>query len=229
MRDLPFCSPGFVLLQCRLQVSSGGVVLPLVEQVPGCQFISQSFLVDKSALPGQSDGLVIVVHNGIGVAIQNPHPLGFHQVMLVPVIRRGTARQLLQRLLIVVNPGEDLLLFPLAPLVAKRQESEGLIAVGQGINKGILVGFHQVDHFKNRLPRCFIFFEQGLQHQLLVIKTALFMIDELCTRHPVVLIHDATRQARRFIHQNRDRLRQHFGMRRPDNIIDLLESKLQRR
>ena len=56
---------------------------------------------------------------------------------------------------------------------------------------------------------------------------ALFMIDELCTRHPVELIHDAARQARRFLHQNRDRLRQHFHLGRSDNIIGLLESKLQ--
>ena len=185
--------------------------------------------MNKLAFSGQGDGLVIVRQDRIGFTIQNPHRFGFHRVMFVQIIRRGTVRQFLQRLLMVMNLGEDLLFFPLRHLVASRQESERQVAVGQGINKGMLVGFHQVDHFKSRLPRCFIFFEQGLQYQLLVIKTALVSISVLCTRHPMVLIHDAGRQGRRLLHQNRDRLRQHFDLGRPYNIIDLLESKFQRR
>ena len=159
-----------------MQVRPGGVALPLVEQVPGCQFIGQGFLVDKFTLPGQSDGLVIVGQDRVALTLQNSQPFGFHQVMLVQKIGWCAARQFLQRILIVIDLGEDLLLFPLAPLVANSQESEGSVAVGQGISKRILVGFHQVDHFKNSLPGCFIFFEQGLQHQLLVIKMAMFMI-----------------------------------------------------
>ena len=80
--------------------------------------------MDKFAFSGQGDGLVIVGQDRIAFTVQNPHPLGFHQVMLVQIIGRGTVRQFLQRLLIFVNLGEDLLLFPLRHLAADRQESE---------------------------------------------------------------------------------------------------------
>ena len=76
--------------------------------------------MDKFTLSGQSDGLVIVVHNGIAFPLQNPHPFGFHQVVFMQIIGRGTARQFLQRLLIVIDLGEDLLLFPLRHLIADR-------------------------------------------------------------------------------------------------------------
>ena len=67
--------------------------------------IARPIVVDKLALPGQSDGLVIVVHDRIAFTIQNPQPFGFHQVMLVQIIGRCAARQFLQRILIVIDLG----------------------------------------------------------------------------------------------------------------------------